>query len=53
MDAILRATGVELLYGSQRAVSGVDFALSPGEVRAIMGSSGSGSSSSTGSYCRS
>lgn len=53
MDDILRATGVELLYGSQRAVSGVDFALSPGEVCAIMGSSGSGSSSSTGSYCRS
>uniref|UniRef100_A0AAU2VRE8 ABC transporter ATP-binding protein n=1 Tax=Streptomyces sp. NBC_00008 TaxID=2903610 RepID=A0AAU2VRE8_9ACTN len=45
MDAILRATGVELLYGSQRAVSGVDFALSPGEVCAIMGSSGSGKSS--------
>ncbi|WP_406451739.1 ABC transporter ATP-binding protein [Streptomyces sp. NBC_00876] len=45
MDAILRATGVELFYGSQRAVCGVDFALSPGEVCAIMGSSGSGKSS--------
>lgn len=45
MDAILRATGVELFYGSQRAVGGVDFALSPGEVCAIMGSSGSGKSS--------
>ncbi|MFJ4899316.1 ABC transporter ATP-binding protein [Streptomyces sp. NPDC088727] len=45
MDAILRATGVELLYGSQRVVSGVDFALRPGEVCAIMGSSGSGKSS--------
>ncbi|WP_353943615.1 ABC transporter ATP-binding protein [Streptomyces sp. HUAS MG91] len=45
MTAILRATGVELSYGSQRALSGVDFALSPGEVCAIMGSSGSGKSS--------
>ncbi|MEU6840871.1 ABC transporter ATP-binding protein [Streptomyces sp. NPDC046716] len=45
MDAILRATGVELCYGSQRALSEVDFALSPGEVCAIMGSSGSGKSS--------
>ncbi|MYT70236.1 MULTISPECIES: ABC transporter ATP-binding protein [unclassified Streptomyces] len=45
MKAILRATRVELCYGSHRAVSGVDFALSPGEVCAIMGSSGSGKSS--------
>ncbi|ROQ67948.1 putative ABC transport system ATP-binding protein [Streptomyces sp. 840.1] len=45
MDAILRATGVELLYGTQRAVRGVDFALSAGEVCAVMGSSGSGKSS--------
>ncbi|MEU2246919.1 ABC transporter ATP-binding protein [Streptomyces sp. NPDC019224] len=45
MDAILRATDVELVYGSQRAVCGVDFALGAGEVCAIMGSSGSGKSS--------
>lgn len=45
MDAILRATGVELRYGAHKAVCGVDFALDPGEVCAIMGSSGSGKSS--------
>ncbi|MFG2569851.1 ABC transporter ATP-binding protein [Streptomyces sp. NPDC048567] len=45
MDAILRATGLELSYGSQRAVSGVDFTLRAGEVCAITGSSGSGKSS--------
>ncbi|MCX0244658.1 ABC transporter ATP-binding protein [Streptomyces drozdowiczii] len=45
MDAILRATGLELRYGSQRAVDDVDFALSAGEVCAITGSSGSGKSS--------
>ncbi|MFG2601860.1 ABC transporter ATP-binding protein [Streptomyces sp. NPDC048462] len=45
MDAILRATGVELLYGTQRAVCAVNFALSAGEVCAVMGGSGSGKSS--------
>ncbi|MEN8650985.1 ATP-binding cassette domain-containing protein [Streptomyces sp. 21So2-11] len=45
MDAVLHARGVDLLYGSQRAVSGADFALHPGEVAAVMGSSGSGKSS--------
>ncbi len=45
MDAILRARGVDLLYGGQRAVSGADFALCPGEVAAVMGASGSGKSS--------
>ncbi|MFF0745348.1 ABC transporter ATP-binding protein [Streptomyces sp. NPDC004111] len=45
MDAILRARSVDLLYGSQQAVRGVDFALRPGEVAAVMGASGSGKSS--------
>ncbi|GAA3488270.1 ABC transporter ATP-binding protein [Streptomyces cremeus] len=45
MDVILRARGVDLLYGSQRAVRGADFALCRGEVAAVMGASGSGKSS--------
>ncbi|MFF4169742.1 ABC transporter ATP-binding protein [Streptomyces sp. NPDC001744] len=45
MDAILRAEGVDLFYGTQQAVSGADFTLECGEVAAIMGSSGSGKSS--------
>ncbi|MFE5968513.1 ABC transporter ATP-binding protein [Streptomyces sp. NPDC056463] len=45
MDAILRAEGVDLFYGTQKAVNGADFSLRRGEVTAIMGSSGSGKSS--------
>lgn len=45
MDIVLRAEGVDLLYGTQQAVSNVDFTLKRGEVAAIMGSSGSGKSS--------
>ncbi|WP_329118196.1 ABC transporter ATP-binding protein [Streptomyces sp. NBC_01353] len=45
MNAILRAEGVDLLYGTHQAVSGADFALRSGEVAAVMGSSGSGKSS--------
>ncbi|MFC8584724.1 MULTISPECIES: ABC transporter ATP-binding protein [unclassified Streptomyces] len=45
MDVILRAEGVDLFYGTQQAVIGVDFTLKRGEVAAIMGSSGSGKSS--------
>ncbi|MFF8511284.1 ABC transporter ATP-binding protein [Streptomyces sp. NPDC015492] len=45
MDVILHAKGVDLFYGTQRAVKGADFALRAGEVAAIMGSSGSGKSS--------
>ncbi|MFF8280576.1 ABC transporter ATP-binding protein [Streptomyces lateritius] len=45
MDAILRAEGVDLFYGTHRAVAGADFALQAGEVAAVMGSSGSGKSS--------
>lgn len=45
MHTILRATNVELFYGSQRALCGVDFTLGAGEVCAITGSSGSGKSS--------
>ncbi|MFD9032082.1 ABC transporter ATP-binding protein [Streptomyces sp. NPDC059567] len=45
MQAILRAKGVDLFYGTQKAVSGADFSLKRGEVTAIMGSSGSGKSS--------
>ncbi|MFD3941699.1 ABC transporter ATP-binding protein [Streptomyces sp. NPDC058579] len=45
MNAILRAEGVDLFYGTHRAVNGVDFSLKRGEVAAIMGSSGSGKSS--------
>ncbi|MFJ8667792.1 ABC transporter ATP-binding protein [Streptomyces sp. NPDC093600] len=45
MDAILRAEGVDLFYGTHQAVSGADFALRSGEVAAVMGSSGSGKSS--------
>ncbi|MFF5934873.1 ABC transporter ATP-binding protein [Streptomyces sp. NPDC012508] len=45
MDAILHAEGVDLFYGTQKAVDGADFSLRRGEVTAIMGSSGSGKSS--------
>ncbi|MFD0147308.1 MULTISPECIES: ABC transporter ATP-binding protein [unclassified Streptomyces] len=45
MDVILRAEGVDLFYGTQKAVNGADFSLRRGEVTAIMGSSGSGKSS--------
>ncbi|MFF8610061.1 ABC transporter ATP-binding protein [Streptomyces sp. NPDC015346] len=45
MDAILRAEGVDLFYGTHQAVTGADFALQVGEVAAVMGSSGSGKSS--------
>ncbi|MFD9611917.1 ABC transporter ATP-binding protein [Streptomyces sp. NPDC059083] len=45
MDTILHAEGVDLFYGTQQAVFGVDFTLKRGEVAAIMGSSGSGKSS--------
>ncbi|MEU6877718.1 ABC transporter ATP-binding protein [Streptomyces sp. NPDC046712] len=45
MNAILRAKGVDLFYGTHQAVSGADFSLRRGEVTAIMGSSGSGKSS--------
>ncbi|MFE5486760.1 ABC transporter ATP-binding protein [Streptomyces sp. NPDC056527] len=45
MRVILRAKGVDLFYGTQKAVSGADFSLKRGEVTAIMGSSGSGKSS--------
>ncbi|MER7960094.1 ABC transporter ATP-binding protein [Streptomyces sp. NPDC096030] len=45
MNAILRAEGVDLFYGTHQAVSGADFALRSGEVAAVMGSSGSGKSS--------
>lgn len=45
MHVILRAKGVDLFYGTQKAVSGADFSLKRGEVTAIMGSSGSGKSS--------
>ncbi|MFD3569720.1 ABC transporter ATP-binding protein [Streptomyces sp. NPDC058667] len=45
MDVILRADGVDLFYGTERAVSSADFTLKRGEVAAIMGSSGSGKSS--------
>lgn len=42
---VLRAVNVEVRYGAQRAVRGVDLALMPGEVVAVTGSSGSGKSS--------
>ncbi|MDT9691835.1 ABC transporter ATP-binding protein [Streptomyces sp. P9(2023)] len=45
MNAILRAEGVDLLYGTHQAVNGADFTLRRGEVAAVMGSSGSGKSS--------
>ncbi|MEU9862040.1 ABC transporter ATP-binding protein [Streptomyces sp. NPDC047971] len=45
MDVILRAKGVDLFYGTQKAVDAADFSLRRGEVTAIMGSSGSGKSS--------
>ncbi|MFE9135420.1 ABC transporter ATP-binding protein [Streptomyces sp. NPDC007355] len=45
MDVILRADGVDLFYGTERAVSNADLTLQRGEVAAIMGSSGSGKSS--------
>ncbi|MBD0709282.1 MULTISPECIES: ABC transporter ATP-binding protein [unclassified Streptomyces] len=45
MNPILRAEGVDLFYGTEQAVNGADFTLKPGEVAAIMGSSGSGKSS--------
>ncbi|MFD7321464.1 ABC transporter ATP-binding protein [Streptomyces sp. NPDC059875] len=45
MNAILRAEGVDLFYGTHQAVSGADFSLKRGEVTAVMGSSGSGKSS--------
>ncbi|MFB6838774.1 ABC transporter ATP-binding protein [Streptomyces sp. NPDC056361] len=45
MDVILRAEGVDLLYGTEQAVRNADFTLKRGEVAAIMGSSGSGKSS--------
>ncbi|MFG2640850.1 ABC transporter ATP-binding protein [Streptomyces sp. NPDC048370] len=45
MHEILRAEGVDLFYGTQKAVSDVNFCLMRGEVAAIMGSSGSGKSS--------
>ncbi|MEU6984128.1 ABC transporter ATP-binding protein [Streptomyces sp. NPDC046324] len=45
MDAILRAEGVDLFYGTQKAVDSADFSLRRGEVTVIMGSSGSGKSS--------
>ncbi|WP_137994428.1 ABC transporter ATP-binding protein [Streptomyces vilmorinianum] len=45
MNAVLRAEGVDLFYGTHQAVSGADFTLRRGEVAAVMGSSGSGKSS--------
>ncbi|MEU6945720.1 ABC transporter ATP-binding protein [Streptomyces sp. NPDC046316] len=45
MHTLLRAEGVDLFYGTQKAVDGADFSLRRGEVTAIMGSSGSGKSS--------
>ncbi|MEU7037948.1 ABC transporter ATP-binding protein [Streptomyces sp. NPDC046237] len=45
MNAILRAEGVDLFYGTHQAVRGADFSLERGEVTAVMGSSGSGKSS--------
>ncbi|MGW6568486.1 ABC transporter ATP-binding protein [Streptomyces sp. NPDC054975] len=45
MNAILRAEGVGLLYGTHQAISEADFTLRRGEVAAVMGSSGSGKSS--------
>ncbi|MDT0418720.1 ABC transporter ATP-binding protein [Streptomyces sp. DSM 41982] len=42
---VLRAEGVEVAYGEQRAVAGVTLGLAAGETVAVTGSSGSGKSS--------
>lgn len=43
--SVLRADGVDVRYGSHLAVRGACLALAPGEVVAVMGSSGSGKTS--------
>jgi len=42
--AILRATGLRKRFGQTEALRGVDFAIAPGEIVAVMGPSGSGKS---------
>ena len=42
--AILRATGLRKRFGQTEALRGVDFAVAPGEIVAVMGPSGSGKS---------
>ena len=41
---VLVATGLEKRFGSTQALRGIDFALGPGEIVAVMGPSGSGKS---------
>ncbi|MFJ3795373.1 ABC transporter ATP-binding protein [Streptomyces sp. NPDC090088] len=45
MSQVLAAQGIDLSYGSSRAVKGADIALHRGEIAAITGPSGSGKSS--------
>lgn len=45
MSILLQVTGLEITYGSARAVKGVDFELKEGEIRAILGANGAGKSS--------
>jgi putative ABC transport system ATP-binding protein len=42
--AILRATGLRKRFGQTEALRGLDFAIAPGEIVAVMGPSGSGKS---------
>lgn len=41
---VLRATGISKIFGSHRALDGVDFDLRPGEVHALLGENGAGKS---------
>jgi ABC-2 type transport system ATP-binding protein len=41
-DAIVEARGLTKLYGSKRAVDGIDFDLFPGEIVGLLGPNGSG-----------
>ena len=44
-DALLTVTGLSVSYGGVRAVDGVDLAVAPGEIVALIGANGAGKSS--------
>jgi branched-chain amino acid transport system ATP-binding protein len=51
MDSLIRARGLTRHFGGLRAVDGVDFDLSPGEIHAIIGPNGAGKTTFVSLLC--